>query len=626
MKKFSFKAGTALLLAALLATQTLAGCSKKAEDETLEDVEIEIIDKGAEINAYIATYPYDLDPGRFQFDSELSKYYSLIYEGLFRIGEDGKLEGALAKEWEYEEDERDGKLKLQIKLASTSWSDGVGVDSDDVVYTFKRLLAPENSNPAAALLFPIENAKAAKSGLVTIDDVGFSAINASTVEIIFEKEFTDVEYFLRNLANPVFTPLREDVISSYGEDWAQAFHIKKQRDGDDTVNSIVTNGPFLVKEWTEDFLMLERSSYYRNLNPEQKVTKFVNPYRIIINFANDADTQIENYNLKKGKERVFFVGSFSKEGYEQYASKADSFADGAAYTYYFNTTNKLFSNEKVRKALSVALDRNEIASIVGMGAVPATGYVPTGVDADAKGKKDYRSVAGDVISASANIEEAKSLLKEAGVSKGSFTLSIRSDYDWEIAVAEYAQSVWKELGFSVKIDKLSAKSSKAAEVSEYETKLASGDFEVIGFDNCSLSVDAYSFLVPFAREYSGNVVPVDDDAEPSTPHITGFDDEEYNALIEGVIELDEDGEIASATGILGAKNAAARLEIYKQAEAMLAEKVPSAPLFFGTNTYLVSGKLSKVAYNYAGNPVLTATKLSGYKDYKLSEITEEEAE
>ncbi|MBR5528185.1 MAG: peptide ABC transporter substrate-binding protein [Clostridia bacterium] len=624
MKKLSVKTGLALLLAALMATQTLAGCSNKKIDEDIEDAEVEVIDKGAEINAYIATYPYDLDPGRIQYDSELSKYYSLIYEGLFKISESGKLEGALAKEWEYEEDERDGKLKLQIKLASTSWSDGVAVDADDVVYSFKRLLAPENSNPAAAVLYPIENAKAAKSGLVTIDDVGFSAINASTVEIIFEKEFTDVEYFLRNLASPVFTPLREDVISTYGDDWAQAFHLKKQRDGDDTVNSIVTNGPFLVKEWTNEFLMLERSSYYRNLNPEQKVTQYVTPYRFIINFANEPDVQIENYNLKEGIERVFLIGSFSKEGYEQYASKADSFAAGSAYTYYFNTENKLFANEKVRKALSIALDRNEIASIVGRGAVPATGYVPTGVIADDKGKKEYRDAAEDVISASAKLDEAKALLKEAGVTKGNFTITVRKDNDWEIAVAEYAQSVWKNLGFNAKIEKLTAKSDKQHEVSEFETKLASGDFEVIGFDNCAMSADAYSFLVPFAREFSGSVVPVDDDAEPSSPHITGFDDEEYNALIKGVVELDEEGEVASATGILGAKNAAERLAIYKQAEAMLAEKVPSAPLFFGTNSYIVSGKLSKVEYNSNGNPVLNKTKLSSYKKYKLSEVTAEE--
>lgn len=621
MKNKSLKSVLALLMAALMLASTLTGCSKKEEDEL--EKEIEVIDKGAEVNAYIGNYPFDLDPGRVQFDSDLSKYYSLIYESLFKISDNGKLEGALASTWEYEEDERDGKLKLTIKLASTSWSDGVSVDADDVVYTFKRILAPENSNPAAALLYPIENAKAAKSGLVTIDDVGFSAINSSTVEIIFEKEFTDVEYFLRTLANPVFTPLREDIVGSYGDDWAQAMYIKKQRDGDDTVNSIVTNGPFLVKEWTKDFIMLERSSYYRNLNPEQKYTTYVTPYRIIINFANDATAQLENFKLKNEKERVFFIGSFTKEGYEENAKKVESFDNASAYTYYFNTNNKLLSDAKVRKALSIALDRTEIAAIAGMGAVPATGFVPTGVAADDKCKKDYRDKADDVIAATGNIEEAKALLKQAGVKGGALTITIRSDLDWELEIANYARDVWKQLGFTVKLDKVSAKSSKNSEISEYETKLATGDFEIIAFSQVALSPDAYSFLVPFAREYSGSIVPVDDDAVPSTPHVTGFDNDAYNQLIAGVVELDEDGEVINATGILGAEDAGDRFEIYTQAEAILAEEAPLAPLFFGKNNYLVSGKFKGVEYDFDGDPVLNKAKLSSYKKFKVSDVTDE---
>jgi oligopeptide transport system substrate-binding protein len=620
MKTKTIKSCVALLMAFLMTAAVLSGCSRKKYDENGN----EIIDKGAEINMYIADFPYDLDPGRIQFDADLGKYYSLIYEGLFKIGENGKLEAGLAKEWEYEEDERDGKLKLQITLASTSWSDGVSLDSDDVVYSFKRILSPGNSNPAAALLYPIENAKDAKSGLVTIDDVGFSAINSNTIEIVFEEEFTDVEYFLRTLANPVFTPLREDIITNYGEDWAQPMYLKEPRDGAENVfNTIVTNGPFTVKEWTRDSILLERSTYYKNLGTNDKYTKYVTPYRIMINFSNDADTQLANFELDEEMERVFLIGSFSKDGYAANEKDLRSFANASAYTYYFNTQNKVLSDERVRKALSIALDRNEIASIVGRGVVPATGYVPTGVECDSKGKKDYREETGDVISASANLDEAKNLLKEAGVNSGKLTITIRGDLDWEAEVADYAAEVWKGLGFNVSISKVNAYSSAKSEISAYEEKLATGDFDIIGLDYCALSTDAYSFLVPYAREYSGSVVLVDDDAEPSTPHVTGFDDQEYNELINGTIERDEEGEIVSATGILGAEDAEARYEIYKQAEAMLAEKVPSAPLFFGTNSYLVSNKLSGVKYNFYGAPILTKTSLKGYEKYKMSELTDE---
>lgn len=615
MKKLSAKAALGLLLAAAMTVGTLTGCSKKKYDADGN----EIVDKGAEINAYIGSFPYDLDPGRIAYDADLGKYYSLIYESLFSIDENGKLSGALAKEWQSEVDERDDKLKLVIKLRSTSWSDGVAVDADDVVYTFKRLLDPANSNPAASLLFPIENAGKAKAGLVTIDDVGFSAVNASTVEFVFEKEFTDVDYFLRTLANPVFTPLRDDVVYSYGEDWAQPFELKKLRDGDDTVNSIVTNGPFQVKQWTKDGMVLERSSYYRNLGVDDKYTKYVTPYRIILNFTEDLDTQLAKKDAVDST-KMFYFADFTKDGYTAEQKNIKSYANGSAYTYYFNANNKVLSDARVRKALSMALDRNEIAAMVGGGVTAATGFVPTGIKADSKGKTEYRSKAADVINTAASTDEAKALLNEAGVKKGNLTITIRSDRAWERDVAEYAAKVWGELGFTVKIDDtLSVKSTKKSEVSEYETALATGDFDIIGFDYCALSEDAYGFLVPYANEFSGSVVPVDDDVDPVSPHITGFDDAEYNALIKGEYTYDENGELTACTGILGAKNADERFALYTQAESMLAEKAPSAPLFFGSNDTLIVSGLSKVTYNYLGAPVFTKATLKNYEKFKTSE-------
>lgn len=614
MTKLSAKA-LCLLLAAACAAGTLSGCGKKKYDEDGN----EIIDKGAEINAYLSDFPTDLDPGRIQYNSDLGKFYSLIYESLFAIDENGKLTGALAKEWKYEVDDRDDKLKLVIKLASTSWSDGVAVDADDVTYAFKRLLSPENVNPAASLLFPIENARAAKEGLMTIDDVGFSAVNSSTVEIIFEKEFTDVEYFLRCLANPIFTPLREDVVYTYGDDWAQPFELKKLRDGEDTVNSIVTNGPFQVKQWTRDGMVLERSSYYRNLGTDDNYTKYVTPYRIILNFKEDVDEQLAKYDVNDSTG-IFYIADFSKDGYAEYEKKIDTYDAASMYTYYFNAENSILSDARVRKALSIALDRNEIAEIVGRGAVAADGYVPTGVKSDAKGKTDYRDKADSVIDTTAQLDAAKALLNEAGVKKGNLTLAIRSDRAWEKEVAEYAKETWKQLGFSVKIDtSLAVKSSKQSEISEFEQALVNGEFDIIGIDQGALSEDAYSFLAPYAVDFSGSAVSVDDDAEPSAPHITGFDDAEYSALFLGEFTYDDDGELTGSTGILGAENAAERFEIYTQAEAMLADKVPSAPLFYKVNGYLTSGKLSKVSYTSLGTPDLNDTKLKNYEKYKTSE-------
>lgn len=597
----------ALMLAALCIVGVFTGCSAKNESEE--------VDKGAEITVYLGDFPYDLDPTRAYFNSDMIKYYSLVFESLTTLDEKGKAtSNGLASEWKYKLDERDGLMKLQIKLRDTSWSDGIAVSADDVIYTWKRLLAPENSNPAAALLFPIYNAKEAKQGLVTIDDVGFSSLNSKTVEVIFEEGFTDVEYFLQTLASPVFTPLRESYVSGH-DDWAQPIETKKTREGEDAINTLVTNGPFTVKTYTTKNIVLERSTYYRNLGADQDFTKYVNPYRIIINFTKDINDQITSYENKE----AFFVGDFSATGYESYKKKIDSTPAHAAYTYYFNANNELLSDARVRKALSIALDREEIAKIaqgayegaesdvVMAKAEAATGFVPTGVLGNGAGKS-FRKQADKVIATSANIEEAKQLMKEAGVSSGRLTIKVQKDRVWESEVADYVASVWKELGIRATVETVLTKSTKNSVTSAFEEALTTGDFDVIGLDMTALSADALSVLAPFARDFSGSVVEVDDDAEPSAPHVTGFDNEEYNTLM---------------SGILTAKNAKERFRIYESAEAILANEMPCAPLFFINNCTLTSGKLSKTEETFMGATSFINASLKNYKKYKVSLQVEE---
>ena len=124
----------------------------------------------------------------------------------------------------------------------------------------------------------------------------------------------------------------------------------------------------------------------------------------------------------------------------------------------------------------------------------------------------------------------------------------------------------------------------------------------------ALSADALSVLAPFARDFSGSVVEVDDDAEPSAPHVTGFDNEEYNTLM---------------SGILTAKNAKERFRIYESAEAILANEMPCAPLFFINNCTLTSGKLSKTEETFMGATSFINASLKNYKKYKVSLQVEE---
>ena len=197
-------------------------------------------DKGAYINMYLTDMVYDLDPANAYANESALKLISLLYENLFYVDKNGNLKKELATKYEIIEDKKTNEYKMVITLDGGTWSDGIAVTANDVVYAWRRVLDPENSSAAAALLFDIKNARAVKTGVyegeqaISIDDVGISSLNEKEVEIVFEGPI-DYQQFLRNISCYALVPLREEVVLRNGADWA-----KKPA-------TIVTSGPFKLR-------------------------------------------------------------------------------------------------------------------------------------------------------------------------------------------------------------------------------------------------------------------------------------------------------------------------------------------------------------------------------------------
>ncbi len=562
---------TALVLALIVMAVFLPSCSKNADD------------KGAQFDIYLGSNIYDLDPAKMFYDDDSLKYINLIFEGLTRLDENGNVKAALAQKWDYSVDSRDGYLKLYFYLNETSWSDSVSVNAESVVYAWKRLLDPETLNPAASLLYPILNAKNVKLGVMTIDDIGLSAINSSTIEVVFEKDYTDVEKFIRNTASPALVALREDVVASNPDTWAQPLYIKVKND-DSASNTLVTNGPFSVKSWTDEYMILERSSYYRNLGTDKNYTKYVTPYKITIHF-----------NENDSEANAVYSDNISAEQYESEKKNIKTSDSLSVYTYLFNTDNEILKNESVRKALSISVDRNKIAELRGGKVSPATGFIPRGVSGSSL-KKDYRTETGDIINTSSDMEQAKKLISQSGISGGSFEITVSKEKKYEKDIAEYVCSVWKDLGFDVKVNEVTRDPSKKE---YFYDVLENREYDVIGIDYIGLSDDAYNFVVPFACEYSGNTVDINDENAKKTA-VTGFDDDSYDEIISG-IELVNDSK--------------SRYEVYKNAEQVLVDNAVVAPLVFNVNSRIISKDLSNIDTDYFGFDNFTKAKLKNYKKY-----------
>ena len=272
-----------LVLVAIMLAALLAGCTTLVGD-----------DKGAIIDMYITTEVYNFDPQVSITDTAMLKVFSLCYEGLTRLDKNGKWQNALMKSYVIDKD-TDEEFSILIYLKNSYWTDGRTVQAPDFAYSWKRLLDANIKNEAASLLYDLKNAMAIKLGDASIDDLGVAAVDTYTLKVTFEKK-VDLDKFFENCSSVALSPLREDVISRYGDElWA-----KKG-------TYIITNGPFTPKSIDyPNLLRLERSPYYYlDRNKNENLDKYVIPYRLLTDyFRGNLNTQLDAFN----EGSIFYLG------------------------------------------------------------------------------------------------------------------------------------------------------------------------------------------------------------------------------------------------------------------------------------------------------------------------------
>ncbi len=568
----------AFTLCLVMLVPLFASCGKKDED-----------DKGAVIRAYMTSDIYNFDPVYAYTDDATTKIMGMIYEGLFELDTEGKVQKALCKDYEIVEDKENNVYKMQVTINDTGWSDGREVTVDDVVYAWKRILDPEFSCSAAAMLFDIKNAKAYKNGDCSPDDVGLYAVDTKVLDIYFDGPI-NYDLFIENLCSPVLVPLREDIVTK-AEQWAS------------NVAIMAGNGPFAVRSFTPGKKMaLQRNAYYYRDIEKDADDKVVKPYRIYIDLRVEPDEQLIAYN----DGQLFFNSEIALANRNDWASKVKTVDMQNVHTYYFNTNNELFAKKEVRQALSMALDREAIAELV-VYAEAATGLITDGVFNTSR-KNSFREVGGDILSTTGDVDGAKSLLSGVKLPTKKFSITVRNN-EVDVAIAEYAKEVWEDLGFNVSIVKCDYKKKTTENeyevfVDEFETAFKTGDFDVAGIDLQMLSTDAFATLSGFALGYSGTALNLADEAGGGwdlKPGVTGYNSEAYNKLIDEAFGLKSDR--------------AAMAEKIHEAEELLLDDMPVTPLVTLKNAYISSKKFSKFSFNYYGSPIFTDAKLKNYQAY-----------
>lgn len=597
----------ALMMALLMLALSLAACGNTEEEDQV---------KGAYISMYIADEVYDFDPANAYNNASALKVVSLLFAPLFSLDEKGNVQKELVESYEIYEDAKASEYKLTLKLKPSFWSDGTQISANDVVFAWKRILEVEATSEAAPLLFDIKNARKVKAGDCSIDDLKVYAVNTTTLEIYFEEKLDasgtpiiDYDGFMRNLTSYALVPLREMIVSRTN-DWA-----KKPA-------TMVCSGPFTIRkvsyEKDNKGLTLERNAYYMRDKEKDALDAAVTPFRLVVDYTKSESEIMQAYENKE----IFYIGEIPFSLRADYQNKAEISDAMSTHAYYLNENaeingTKLFAIKEVREALSLAIDREAIAKTV-VFAKAADALVPYGVLNGASSKKDFRTVGGSIISTSADITAAKKLLSDKGIKASDYSFKIMvAEYDEaHMAIANAVKDAWTQLGFKVTIDDvkvvvnddLGTTNEVPVDIRDdiFQERFAVGDYQVAAIDLVAYAPDAFSLLAPFALGFSGQGMDMDLRDENGQPyyvtpaHITGFNNDEYNALIDK----------AYATANISEKAA-----VLHDAEKALLAEMPIIPVVFNQDAYLISKDLSKTVNTYYSTRNFAKTKLKNYEDY-----------
>ena len=440
-----------LLLMVLLVAAAFAGCTKNqpqaggdepSADETKapeatateepkpQETNIQDADADSYLNVLLKSEPSSLDVAKFLDTYSRSVMYNIL-EPLTRV-QNGVVTGAGAESWEISED----GLTYTFHLRDNRWSDGQAVVAGDYLYALQRQADPTNAWPLASDMYSIAGFEDVFSGAAAADALGVTAPDDKTLVITLGN--ADAGF----LTNTDIFPCRQDYAEKYGDQYGA------------DADKIIGCGPFVLKEWNHSSsLVFEKNDQYWEADAV-KLTKYTSH---IMEDVNAMMSSFENGSLDYvSVSNIDYIHKFSAD------SNLTSKKMSAARTFMivFNCEDPVFSNQKIRLAFSLALDRETMAEIItgGTGTV-ATGLIPNECNV---GSLNFREAAGDVIGKLQNENpDPKALLiagmEEAGLGSDPSALTVK--FAWGATTAdartysELIQQMWQEtLGVKVELE------------------------------------------------------------------------------------------------------------------------------------------------------------------------------
>ncbi|WP_122055757.1 ABC transporter substrate-binding protein [Vibrio sp. Evd11] len=466
-----------------------------------------------------------IDPHKSQGVPESHVIRDLL-EGLVNQDGDGNTIPGVAESWET----TDNKTFTFHLRKDAKWSNGDPVTAEDFVYSWQRAVDPATASPYAWYMeyTKMANAKDIVAGKKDKSELGVKAVDANTLVVELE---TAVPYFVMMMGHTTMKPVHKATVEEFGDQWTKPDHFVGN--GAFSVDKWVVNERLVLKRndqyWNNDKTVLNKVTFLPIENQVAEMNRFLSGE---IDFTDDLPIEHFKRMKKEHPEDLSVVGNL------------------CSYYYSFNTKKKPFDDVRVRKAISYAIDRDIVAgAIMGQGQKPAyflTPEITAGFDPELP---QY----GKMSQKERNAEAAR-LLEEAGFGKDNpleFSLLYNTDENHK-KVAVALGSMWKKtLGLKVTLEN-----------QEWKTYLSSkdtGNFEVARAGWCGDYNEASTFLTLMVSA--------------NTTGGQHWGNRDYDTLIDKAINSTSEQE---------------RNELYLEAEKLMANDMPIAPIYQYVKTRLLN--------------------------------------
>ena len=471
--------------------------------------------------------PQTLDPQLWVYgqDGNLAQD---MFQGLTTLDAAARTVPGQAASWRISEDGLTYRFELRRGLR---WSDGTPLTSADFLYSFQRMFDPATASPSAALLYVIRNAREVNTGKLPVRSLGVSAPDAATVVIELSHP---APYLLELLVHRAF-PVPRHVIGKHGREWTRA-------------GRLVSNGAFTLGEWRPgQHVRLVRNPLFH----EAAQVKLDVVYHIPIE---DPKAAVTRYRAGELDVVVTLPSEMIDVLRRDFGAQLHLVQQIGLEYLAFQTERPPMNDPRVRRALSMAIDRDVLgAKVLRAGEPAAYCLVPPGVVGyPARGCADFGTW-----SQARRTAEARRLLAAAGFGPARpLTLRLRyNNSDTQRRLALAIAAMWQPLGIRAEL--------LTGDLKAHQQALAQGDFDVARAAWYAEDRDAASFLRLLDSRVPGL-------------NLAQFKDAEFDRKLD----------LADSTS-----DSILRAAAMRDAEARAMDAQPIAPLYYYVSRRLISPRV-----------------------------------